>query len=169
MNLKLNKKFLFSKYINQFAQLGFSTSEMVVSITIIGILATLIVPNFTPALEFIEVLLAEKYLLGAVKECQVGIVNKEINPSYTYPTKTVGLGIIRNNKYVFSHTGIEGECYPYVGGNKLRVSRINSSDGTFIYSLIINVISGEKSYEGQIPDWLDWWGGEYSPIINQKD
>ena len=118
-----------------------------------------------------EIFLSTGTLTPSTNSLFVGscvLVNKEINPSYTYPTKTVGLGIIRNNKYVFSHTGIEGECYPYAGGNKLRVSRIDSTNENYVYSLIINVISGEKSYEGQIPDWLDWWAGEYSPIIREQ-
>ena len=158
-------KILLLKNILQLRQSGFSTTEMVVVFTVVGILATIIVPNFAPSLEFVEVLIAEKYLLGAVKECQVGIVNNESEPQYTLPNDDVGLGIFKNNKFVFSHTGIGGDCYPDSGGNSLRVTRINPNNGIEKYSLIINVTSGQKSYEGQLPGWLDWWTGKFSPII----
>ena len=159
------KKIVLLKNILQLRQSGFSTTEMVVVFTVVGILATIIVPNFGPALEFVEVLIAEKYLLGAVKECQVGIANNESEPQYTLPNNDVGLGIFKNNKFVFSHTGIRGDCYPDSGGNSLRVTRINPNNGIEKYSLIINVTSGQKSYEGQVPGWLDWWTGKFSPII----
>ena len=159
------KKLVLLKNILKLKQLGFSTTEMIVVFTVVGILATIVVPNFVPALEFVEVLIAEKYLLGAVKECQGGIANYESEPQYSLPNQDVGLGIFKNNKFVFSHTGIKGHCYPDSGGNSLRVTRINPNNGIEKYSLIINVSSGEKSFEGQIPEWLDWWNGKFSPII----
>ena len=165
ISLNKKKKLLSLKNIIKLRQLGFSTTEMIVVFTVVGILATMVVPNFGPALEFVEVLIAEKYLLGAVKECQVGIVNGEIDPQYSFPNQDVGLGIFKNNKFVFSHTGIPGDCYPDSGGNRLRVTRINPDSGIEKYSLIINVSSGEKSFEGNIPGWLDWWSGKFSPII----
>ena len=159
------KKLVLLKNILKLRQLGFSTTEIIVVFTVVGILATIVVPNFGPALEFVEVLIAEKFLLGAVKECQVGILNNESDPQYTLPNQDVGLGIFKNNKFVFSHSGIQGDCYPASGGNSLRVSRINLNNGIEKYSLIINVTSGQRSYEGQIPKWLDWWTGKFSPII----
>ena len=159
------KKVVILKNILKLRQLGFSTTEMIVVFTVVGILATIVIPNFGPALEFVEVLIAEKYLLGAVKECQLGIANNESEPQYTLPNHDVGLGIFKNNKFVFSYTGIQGDCYPSAGGNSIQVSRINTNNGIEKYSLIINVTSGHKSFEGQIPGWLDWWTGKFSPII----
>ena len=52
--------------MNTSKQLGYSINEMVV-IAIIGILASILVPSFRPAVEFIEVLMAEKYLLRALR------------------------------------------------------------------------------------------------------
>ena len=43
-------------------QLGYSINELIVVISIIGVLASIVIPNFRPAIEFIEVLIAEKYL-----------------------------------------------------------------------------------------------------------
>ena len=158
-----------SKLIIKNKDKGYSNTELAVILTIIGILASILIPRFGPALEFIEVLIAEKYLLEAVKECQVGMLNNELEPQYSLPTKNLGIGIFKNNKFVFSHTGIEEDCYPEGGGNSLKISRIDLNNGNEDYSLIINVTTGEKTHEGEIPEWLDWWGGEFSPIIIENN
>ena len=169
MKSKLNKKETPSKRFLNSNKNGFSTNELVVVITIIGILSTLVIPNFAPALEFIEVLIAERYLLGAVKECQIGILNQDINPQYSLPNKEIGLGLFKKNKYIISHTGISEECLSLSGGNILRVSKLSGLQGNPSYSLDINVVSGSKSYEGSIPSWLYWWSGKYSPVIPEND
>ena len=50
---------------------------MLVVLAIIGILASIVVPSYRPAIEFIEVLMAEKSLIKAVQECKVGLINGE--------------------------------------------------------------------------------------------
>ena len=150
-------------------QLGYSINELIVVISIIGVLASIVIPNFRPAIEFIEVLIAEKHLLKAVKECQLGLINYDISPQYTLPVNEVNLGIFKNNKFTFSHTGIGGDCSPEFGGNQLKVSRIDINSENIIYSLIINVKTGEKSSEGSLPDWLDWWDGKSSSLIADDD
>ncbi len=150
-------------------QLGYSINELIVVISIIGVLASIVIPNFRPAIEFIEVLIAEKHLLKAVKECQLGLINYDISPQYTLPVNEVNLGIFKNNKFTFSHTGIGGDCSPEYGGNQLKVSRIDINSENIIYSLIINVKTGEKSSEGYLPDWLDWWDGKSSNLIADDD
>ena len=150
-------------------QLGYSINELMVVISIIGVLASIVIPNFRPAIEFIEVLIAEKHLLKAVKECQLGLINYDISPQYTLPVNEVNLGIFKNNKFTFSHTGIGGDCSPEYGGNQLKVSRIDINSENIIYSLIINVKTGEKSSEGSLPDWLDWWDGKSSNLIPDDD
>ena len=159
---------LFRKLISS-KQLGYSINEMVIVISIIGILASILIPNFRPAVEFIEVLIAEKHLLKAVKECQIGLINNEISPQYTLPLDEINLGIFKNNKFTFSYTGIGGECSPEFGGNQLRVSRMEVNSENIIYSLIINVKTGEKSSEGLLPTWLDWWDGQSSSLILKDD
>ena len=150
-------------------QLGYSINELIVVISIIGVLASIVIPNFRPAIEFIEVLIAEKHLLKAVNECQLGLINYDISPQYTLPVNEVNLGIFKNNKFTFSHTGIGGDCSPEYGGNQLKVSRIDINSENIIYSLIINVKTGEKSSEGSLPDWLDWWDGKSSNLIADDD
>lgn len=169
--MKLNqiqKIFLLKKLISS-KQLGYSLNEMLVVISIIGILASILVPNFKPAVEFIEVLIAEKHLLKAFKECEIGIINNEISPQYSLSKDDINLGIFQKNKFTFSYTGINGECSPEFGGNQLRVSRRNANSENIIYSLIINVSTGEKVSEGTLPDWLDWWDGKSSSLIPEND
>ena len=69
---------------------------MVIVIAIIGILASILVPSFRPAVEFIEVLMAEKYLLKAARDCQIGLINGEQSPEYSQPKNEIGLGVFKN-------------------------------------------------------------------------
>ena len=164
----IKKLFLLKRLITN-KQLGYSLNELIIVISIIGILASILIPNFKPAIEFIEVLIAEKHLLKAVTECQSGLINYDISPQYTLPSNEINLGIFKNNNFTFSHTGIGGDCSPEFGGNLLKVSRININSEDIIYSLIINVKTGEKSSEGSLPGWLDWWDGKASNLIPDDD
>jgi len=148
---------------------GFSTIDLSITLMIISILAVMIIPNFSSALEFFEVLIAEKYLHSSVKECQSGLIENEDSPQYNPPTKDLGLGIFSKNKFSFSFTGNEGDCINYNAANLIRISRINNNQNDPKYSLIINVITGEKRSEGDLPDWLDWWEDKYSPLIPEND
>ena len=145
--------------------LGYSINEMVVVLAIIGILTTIVVPIYRPAIEFIEVLMAEKYLIKAAQECKIGLINGELSPEYSQPENEISLGVLKENKFSFSYSGIGGECSPQYGGNQLKVSRKNNTSGIIIYSLIINVATGEKTSEGSLPNWLDWWDTESSTVI----
>ncbi|MBO6974109.1 MAG: type II secretion system protein [Prochlorococcus marinus CUG1435] len=149
---------------------GFSIIDLSIAITVIGFLAVMVIPNFSPALEFVEVLVAEKYLLKSVRECQSGLIKNDLSTQYDLPENNSGLGIFKNNKYLFSYTGNPGECINLstLEENRIRVTRSNISQN-LEYSLIINLISGEKTSEGQLPGWLDWWEGVYSPIIPEND
>ena len=148
---------------------GYSVADLSIAIMIIGILAALLIPNFSSALEFVEVLIAEKHLNGAVKDCQKGLINDEMNPQYDLPFNDVGVGIFKNNKFSFSYTGIEGECIGYLGPNQIMLSKMNNNQSNIDYSLIINLITGERISEGKLPEWLDWWEDFYSPLIPEND
>ena len=153
---KIQKIYLFKK-LRTSRQLGYSISEMVIVLAIIGILASILIPSFRPAVEFIEVLMAEKYLLKAAQECKIGLINGELSPVYSLPENEISLGFFNEYKFSFSYTGVSGECSPQYGGNELKVSRKNTNSGNIIYSLIINVVTDEKTSEGSLPNWLDWW------------
>ena len=156
---KIQKIYVFKK-LKTSRQLGYSLNEMVVVLVIIGILASILVPSFRPAVEFIEVLMAEKYLLKAAQECKIGLINGELSPVYSEPENEISLGVFKENKFSFSYSGVGGECAPEYGGNELKVSRKNTNSGNIIYSLIINVVTSEKTSEGYLPNWLDWWDKE---------
>ena len=158
MKLKQIREIYFFKKLKNTRDNGYSTNEMVIVIAIIGILASILIPSFKPAVEFIEVLMAEKYLLKAAQECKIGLINGEQSPVYSKPENEISLGVFKENKFSFSYTGVSGECAPEYGGNELKVSRKNTNSGNIIYSLIINVVTAEKTSEGSLPNWLDWWG-----------
>ena len=151
----------------KFKSNGYSIIDLSIAIMIIGILATILIPNFSSSLEFVEVLIAEKKLNKAVQECQRGLIDDEINPKYNLQNEGLALGIFKNNKFSFAYTGIEGECISNYEFNKVRISRTNNSQNN--YSLIINLITGERTSEGELPVWLDWWNNFYSPLIPKND
>ena len=165
MKLTMIQKIYLFKKLRTSKQLGYSINEMVIVLAIIGILASILIPSFSPAVEFIEVLIAEKYLLKAAQECKIGMINGELSPVYSLPENEINLGVFKENKFSFSYTGIGGECSPEYGGNELKVSRKNIESGNVIYSLIINVATAEKTSEGSLPNWLDWWDKKSSTSI----
>ena len=167
MRLKQIQKIYLLKQLMASRNLGYSINEMVVVLAIIGILASILVPSYRPAIEFIEVLMAEKYLIKAAQECKVGLINGELSPQYSQPENEISLGILKENKFSFSYTGVGGDCSTQYGGNQLKVSRKNTNSGNIAYSLIINVATGEKTSEGSLPNWLDWWDTEsFTEIID---
>tara|TARA_Y100001968_G_C19453672_1_gene770584 strand:+ start:13667 stop:14188 length:522 start_codon:yes stop_codon:yes gene_type:complete len=166
----MKKNNLFHKEISHLNQLGYSTNEMVITIVIMGILATLVIPNFVPALRFVEVLIAEKHLLKAVRECQTGLINNEKYPTYNLPDREVaGIGLSRRNNFNFAFTGVEGDCLSDVGSNTLSLNRIDFNSDDISYSLIIDLVTGEKYTQGEVPEWIDWWQGNYSPVLIEND
>ena len=167
MRFRQIQKIYLLKQLIASRNLGYSVNEMLVVLAIIGILASIVVPSYRPAIEFIEVLMAEKYLIKAAQECKVGLINGELSPQYSQPENEISLGILKENKFSFSYTGVGGECSTQYGGNQLKVSRKNTNSGNIAYSLIINVATGEKTSEGSLPNWLDWWDTEsFTEIID---
>ena len=169
MNLIDLRENLFTKRFSENNQSGYSSNEMAVGLTCVGILLTLSFPLLTPVIEMAEVLIAEKYLLDAVKECQIGLINGENYPSYTLPPQSIGLGFISTRRFQFPFSGINGECLNSAGGNILSAQRINNNQTIPTFSLNINVVTGEKTKEGNVPSFIDWWEGVYSPFIQEGD
>ena len=158
-----------SKDYYSIKELGFSTNEMILTVIIISIISAIFVPKFLKSLVFVELLIAEKHLLKSVKQCQAGLINGELIPKYNLPENNFSLGLNRKNNFTFLFTGIEGECKSNFSFNQLGVSRVNTNKDSFDYSLIINLITGEKTSKGKLPPWLDWWEGQYSPLIPLND
>ena len=173
MKLFCLRKNLFSQILSQVTlakdQNGFSANEMALSLACLAILLTLAFPLFTPVIEMTEVLIAEKYLLEAVKECQMGLINGENYPSYTLPPQSTGLDFISTRRFQFPFTGINGECLDSSGGNILSAQRINNNQTIPTFSLNIDLVTGEKTTQGDVPSFIDWWEGVYSPLIQEDD
>ena len=167
--LTKSQKITFFRKICKIRELGYSINDLLIAIFIIGILATLVIPNFAPALEYFELLIAEKYLHKSVKECQTDIINNKNNPQYYLSKEEVSIGIFSKEKIEISYTGVPGECINNFFANKIKLSRVAPNQNIPKYSLIINVVNGERSTEGNIPEWLDWWDGAYSPLIPSGD
>tara|TARA_B100000965_G_scaffold404358_1_gene434849 strand:+ start:4946 stop:5443 length:498 start_codon:yes stop_codon:yes gene_type:complete len=148
---------------------GYSSNEMAVSLACIGILLTVGFPLLTPVIEMTEVLIAEKYLLEAVKECQMGLINGENYPSYTLPPQSIGLGLISTRRFQFPFSGVHGECLSSSGGNILSAQRMTDNQTIPTFSLNIDLVTGEKTTEGDVPSFIDWWEGVYSPLIQEED
>tara|TARA_Y100001968_G_C19062418_1_gene574403 strand:+ start:125 stop:655 length:531 start_codon:yes stop_codon:yes gene_type:complete len=164
----IRKKLLSQRYLEK-DQSGYSSIQMAVALACIGIVTTLTFPLLTPVIEIAEVLIAEKYLLDAVKECQMGLINGENYPSYTLPPQSTGLGFISTRRFQFPYSGINGECIGSSGGNILSAQRMNNNQTIPTFSLNINVVTGEKTFEGDLPSFIDWWEGFYSPFIQEDD
>ncbi len=161
------QKQLLEEIASKRSQKGFSSNEMIVVIVAIGILASIASPIWIPVIEMAEVLIAEKYLLGAVRECQMALINDEEYPTYTLPPQEIGL--ISTRRFQFPSSGEDGECLSPTSGNILTAFRTSSDQSTSTYDLNINVITGEKTTDGNLPNWLDWWEGVYSPFIPEDD
>ena len=164
MRRKFEQKFNFNQDLE-----GFSSIEMVIVLTCIGIIATITFPLLTRVLEMTEVLITEKYMHSAVRKCQMGLINGENYPVYTLPPQFIDFGFISNRKFQFFYTGIEGQCLSSSGGNILSSYRSTNNESTFTFGLSINLVTGEKSTEGNVPDFIDWWQGFYSPLIEEDD
>ena len=60
-------------------------------------------------------------------------------------------------------------CYEVCGAPGFNPAQYNQNTRNNSYSLIIDVVNGNKTLEGKFPDWLDWWKGTYSPLIPIND
>ena len=147
---------------------GFSTVNLLITIIIIGILSSLLIPNFLNSIEFIEVLITEKKLYEALRECQLDLVSGNNEPTYSFPINNVSIGFSRKVGFVFSNTGVGGRCINESLPNLLRASRVTYNNQNS-YSLTINLLTGERTISGDNPDWFDWWKGIYSPLIPKDD
>ena len=102
----------------------------------------------------------KKYLLKSVRECQSGLIKNDFSTQYDLPANNSGLGIFKNNKYLFSYTGNPGECINLstLEENRIRVTRSNISQN-LEYSLIINLITDVRKLL-KAKSLAGWIGGK---------
>ena len=152
MNLKKRtKSFYFSKNRSKKKILkknGFTLIELVIVILIMIILAVTCIPAFLNIIEKAEVETAKRNLLDAFLECQIKIAEGETNPRYKIPPNT--------NKFQYPDSGRDGECLSPSSGNILTAARTAYGQRVSDYNLNINVVTGEKSTERDVPDNIIW-------------
>ena len=152
MNLKKRTKSLyFSKNRSKKKILkknGFTLIELVIVILILIILAVISLPSFLNLIEKAEVEVAKRNLLDAFLECQIKIADGETNPRYTIPPNT--------NKFQYPDSGTDGECLSPTSGNILTAARTAYGQRVSDYNLNINVVTGEKSTERNVPNNITW-------------
>ena len=151
MNLKKRTKSLyFSKNRSKKKTLknGFTLIELVIVILILIILAAISIPSFLNLIEKAEVEVAKRNLLDAFLECQIKIAEGETNPRYTIPPNT--------NKFQYPDSGTDGECLSPSSGNILTAARTAYGQRVSDYNLNINVVTGEKSTERNVPNNIMW-------------
>tara|TARA_B100001057_G_scaffold278661_1_gene278913 strand:- start:70 stop:528 length:459 start_codon:yes stop_codon:yes gene_type:complete len=141
---------------------GFSLTELIIVVMGIGILASISIPLLYGFIEKAEVSVAKRYLRLAVRECQRQLIDGVVNPSFTKPPQS--LGIIPTRRFQFPDSGNDGECLSPSSGNILTAARTLNTQTESTYNININVVSGEKSTQKNIPKWLNWQGF-YSPLI----
>ena len=127
---------------------GFTLIELVIVILILMILAAISIPSFLNLIEKVEVEVAKRNLLDAFLECQIKIAEGETNPRYTIPPNT--------NKFQYPDSGTDGECLSPSSGNILTAARTAYGQSVSDYNLNINVVTGEKSTERNVPNNIIW-------------
>ena len=147
---KLTESLYFSKSpnIKNIKKNGFTLIELVIVILIMIILAVTCIPAFLNIIEKAEVETAKRNLLDAFLECQIKISAGESNPKYTIPPNT--------NKFQYPDSGRDGECLSPSSGNILTAARTAYGQRVSDYNLNINVVTGEKSTERDVPDNIIW-------------
>ena len=147
---KLTESLYFSKNpnIKNIKKNGFTLIELVIVILIMIILALTCIPAFLNIIEKAEVETAKRNLLDAFLECQIKISAGESNPKYTIPPNT--------NKFQYPDSGRDGECLSPSSGNILTAARTAYGQRVSDYNLNINVVTGEKSTERDVPDNIIW-------------
>ena len=147
---KLTESLYFSKSpnIKNIKKNGFTLIELVIVILIMIILALTCIPVFLNIIEKAEVETAKRNLLDAFLECQIKISAGESNPKYTIPPNT--------NKFQYPDSGRDGECLSPSSGNILTAARTAYGQRVSDYNLNINVVTGEKSTERDVPDNIIW-------------
>ena len=127
---------------------GFTLIELVVIVVVLAILSGISIPSFLELVERAAVRAAQYSLGQAHKECRAKILRGEVNPTYTIPAN--------NSYFQFPDLGRDGFCKDPLTGNILTAARTNGVQLISLYNLNINVVTGEKSSDRDVPDWIAW-------------
>ena len=141
-----------NKTLNPKKNKGFSLVELVVVIAVLAILGAIAIPSFTGIMEWAETVIAMYNLNNAYKECYMNLsLSDEINKNsitYTIPSNT--------SRFQYPDSGDDGVCLSPESGNILTAARTAYGQEVSTFNLNINVVTGEKSTERAVPNWVNW-------------
>ena len=131
---------------------GFSLVELVVVIAVLAILGAIAIPSFTGIMEWAETVVAMYNLNSAYKECYTNLSlsdNTNRNSiTYAIPSNT--------SRFQYPDSGDDGVCLSPQTGNILTAARAAYGQTVSTFNLNINVLTGERSTERDVPSWVKW-------------
>ena len=127
---------------------GFSLIELVVVVAVLAILSAISLPYFQQLIEDAEVSRAQYELVAAHRECKFKIARGEVDPTYVIPQNT--------NYFQFPDLGDDGKCLSPASGNILTAAQTAYRQLVSNYNLNINVVTGEKSTDRNVPSHIIW-------------
>ena len=126
--------------------------ELVVVIAVLAILGAVAIPSFTGIMEWAETVIAMYNLNNAYKECYMNLSlideSNKNSITYTIPSNT--------SRFQYPDSGDDGVCLSPESGNILTAARTAYGQEVSTFNLNINVVTGEKSTERAVPNWVNW-------------
>ena len=127
---------------------GFSLIELVVVIAILVSLLAISLPLFLRLIEDAEARRAQSLLIDAHRECRIKMASGQTDPSYKIPPNT--------SYFQFPDSGDDGKCLSPTSGNILTAAQTPYGQHVANYALNINVVTGEKSTQFNVPSGIIW-------------
>ena len=136
---------------------GFTLIELVIVISVLGILSIIAIPSFLTVIEKTADRVVRISLLQSFKECQIDIISDE-----EVPTFQLDLGTVRRNGFYKFYQQYDyiprkdgrippttlGNCIGPLGPHRLGVRKIKGKNKNG--ELWINLSTGEKTRKGQL-------------------
>ena len=128
---------------------GFSLLELVVVVAVLAILGSIAIPLFQDFSERAEARVAQYNLVQAARECLIRLSNGDLNPVYTVPSNT--------SRFQYPDAGQDKFCLvDSKTGDILTATRTAYGQSVSTYNLNINLLTGEKTTERNVPSYIIW-------------
>ena len=128
---------------------GFSLIELVVVVAVLAVLSAIAIPSFQEFSERAEARVAQYNLVQAARECLIRLNNGDLNPVYTVPSNTF--------RFQYPDAGQDKFCLvDSTTGDILTAARTAYGQAVSTYNLNINLLTGEKTTERNVPTYIKW-------------